>query len=113
VDPQSGTVLVELDADNRDGALKPGAYAQVHFPLASAGALTIPSSALVANGAGTSVAIVGANGRVVFRPVTVTRDNGAAVEIGAGLTGKERVIDTPPDSLRSGDAVHVQPAGRG
>lgn len=113
VDPQSGTVLVELDADNRDGALKPGAYAQVRFPLASTGALTIPSSALVANGAGTSVAIVGANGRVAFRPVTVTRDDGAAVEIGAGLTGTERVIDTPPDSLRSGDAVHIQPAGRG
>jgi hypothetical protein len=42
----------------------------------------------------------------------VTRDDGAVVEIGAGLTGTERVIDTPPDALRSGDTVHVQPAGR-
>jgi RND family efflux transporter MFP subunit len=112
VDPQSGTVLMELDAGNRDGALKPGAYAQVHFPLAATGAFTIPSSALVANGAGTSVATVGAKDRVAFRPVTVTRDDGAVVEIGAGLTGTERVIDTPPDALRNGDAVHVQSAGR-
>ena len=32
VDPQSGTVLVELQADNADRALKPGAYAQVELP---------------------------------------------------------------------------------
>ena len=48
VDPQSGTVLVELQAPNGDGALKPGAYAQVRFPITgTGGAVTLPASAVL------------------------------------------------------------------
>ena len=107
VDAVSGSVLVELQIDNRDGALKPGSYAQVRFPLAAAGPITLPASALIVREDGTSVAIVGPDGRVRIRPITIARDEGAAVEISDGLTGNERVIDTPPDAIANGDMVRV------
>ena len=47
VNDQSGTVLVQLQADNGAGALKPGDYAQVTFSLApQQGVTTVPASAL-------------------------------------------------------------------
>ena len=56
VDPQSGTMLVELQADNKDRALKPGAYAKVTFPPNGAsGAVTVPASALIFGPKGNAV----------------------------------------------------------
>ena len=108
VDPQSGSVLVELQADNAGHALKPGAYAQVNFRNAGGGAsLHLPGSAVMFGDKGSSVAIVGADNRVTIRPVTIGRDEGRTVEIRAGLTGRERVIDTPPDVIQTGDQVSI------
>ncbi|WP_419815424.1 efflux RND transporter periplasmic adaptor subunit [Glacieibacterium sp.] len=111
VDLQSGTVLVELQADNRDGALKPGAYAQVRFPaVATAGTVHLPASALIYRQDGPTVAIVGNDGRVTLKPITIGRDEGPTVEVIAGLTGSERIVDTPPDALENGDRVKASAA---
>ena len=111
IDPASGTVLVELQAPNRDHALKPGAYAQVTFPVAGGGAhVQVPASALVVNDKGTRIAVLGADGRAHFRDVTVGQDNGNTIEISNGLGAGDRVIDSPPDSLADGDQVRVAPA---
>jgi RND family efflux transporter MFP subunit len=108
VDPQSGTVLVELQADNSDRALKPGAYAQVSFPLAGAtSTLRLPGSAILLRGSGPTVVIVDKNGRARVQPVTIGRDQGKEVEIVAGLTGNEQVVETPPDAVESGDQLRV------
>ncbi len=37
IDPSSRTLLVEIDVDNRDGKLMPGAYAEVHMNVHDAG----------------------------------------------------------------------------
>ncbi|MGK6321412.1 efflux RND transporter periplasmic adaptor subunit [Sphingomonas sp. DT-204] len=106
IDPSSGTVLVELQAPNGDRALKPGAYAQASFPLRGAGnTLTLPPSALIIGERGTQVALLGPNGRAVLRTVTLGHDQGKVVEITAGLSANDRVIDNPPDSLQTGDPV--------
>lgn len=110
VDPASGSVLVQLEADNSDGALKPGAYAQINFPLATSSGITLPASAIITRESGTVVAIVDARNRVHLRPVTIARDEGAIVQIGAGLTGRERIVDTPPDAIGEGDQVRVEKA---
>jgi hypothetical protein len=57
---------------------------------------------------GTVVAIVDAQNRIHIRPVTIVRDEGAIVQIGAGLTGRERIVDTPPDAIAEGDQVRVE-----
>jgi len=115
VDGQSGTVLIELQADNAEGALKPGAYAQVSFPVAgSAGSMRVPASTLVFRDKIPMLAVVDARGIVTMKPVTIGRDEGSAVEI-TGLTGNERIVDSPPDAIGTGDRVKPQaakPAGK-
>jgi RND family efflux transporter MFP subunit len=108
VDPATGSVLIQLQADNLDGRLKPGGYAQVSFGLpAAVNAIRLPSSALIFNDDGTAVAIVGRDGRVGVKPVAILRDYGTTVEIASGLTRADRVIDNPPDALKPGDTVRV------
>lgn len=108
VDPTTGTVLVQLQADNAQGRLKPGDYAQVRFDLpATANAIRLPASALIFNDDGTAVAVVGPGNRVSVKPVTILRDYGTSVEIASGVTRQDRVIDNPPDALKAGDEVRV------
>jgi RND family efflux transporter MFP subunit len=116
VDAQSGAVLVELQAANPDGALKPGAYAQVSFTTENGAGnnVTLPGSAILYGNDGPTVALAEANGRVTVKHVTIARDEGSKVTV-SGISPTDRVIDTPPDSIRSGDRVKVQrtPAGKG
>ncbi|CAB3792435.1 efflux RND transporter periplasmic adaptor subunit [Pararobbsia alpina] len=108
VNAQSGTTLVQLLVDNSSGELLPGGFANIQFSLpVQANMVRIPASALVFDSRGLVVATLGANNRVQFKPVTINRDLGDAVEIGSGLTPDDRVIDTPPDGLLDGDAVQV------
>ncbi|WP_233835368.1 efflux RND transporter periplasmic adaptor subunit [Paraburkholderia sp. ZP32-5] len=108
VNSSSGTTLVQLLVDNANGKLLPGGYASLKFNLpVSANAIRIPASALVFDSRGTVVATLGANGQVLFKQVKISRDFGDSVEIGAGLSPTDRVIDTPPDGLADGDHVEV------
>ena len=109
VDPQSGTVLVELQADNGDRALKPGAYAQVSFPLSGAAStLRLPGSAILFRESGPTVVVVDRNGRARLQPVKIGRDQGKEVEVVAGLSGNEQVVDTPPDAIETGDQLRIE-----
>jgi RND family efflux transporter MFP subunit len=108
VNTQSGTLLLQLQIDNADGALKPGDYAQIRFALpAQTGVVQLPATALTFRTNGMAVAVVGQNGRAVIKPVQIGRDFGQSVEVAAGLSPSDRVIDNPPDSLETGDAVRV------
>jgi RND family efflux transporter MFP subunit len=113
VDTSSGTVLVELLADNGDRALKPGAYSQATFPIGGAGnAVELPASAMIIGKNGTQVAVLDAGGKVQLKTVTIGRDLGDRVQISAGLTPADQVIDNPPDSIQSGDKVQVARGGK-
>lgn len=108
VDAQSGSVLVELQASNPDEALKPGAYAQVTFSGAGGGkTLSVPGSAILYGSDGPSVAVVQGKDHVKVKPITIARDEGTKVAISAGITAQDRVIDSPPDAIRTGDRVRV------
>lgn len=108
VDAQSGAMLVELQADNADGALKPGAFAHVHFDIQGQSTdLRVPGSAILTTENGPSVVLVGKDGRVTVKPVTIARDEGKTVLISVGLRRSDKVVDSPPDSIRTGDQVRV------
>lgn len=108
VDLQSGTELIELQAANADGALKPGAYAQVRFPVTGmANAVTVPASAALYRSDGTLAAVVDAQGRVKLHPIRIGRDSGDKLEIVSGLTANDQVIDNPPDAIQNGDQVQI------
>ena len=114
VDPQTGAFQVELQADNADGALKPGGFAQVQINLpTTTSAVEIPASALLFRANGSEVATVGAPGRIELHPVRIGEDKGASVEILAGLAPGEQIVDNPPDSLSANELVRVGDPRRG
>jgi RND family efflux transporter MFP subunit len=104
----TGTVLAQFVIDNEDGALQAGAYADVKFPLpGSANGIRVPATALMFRDEGMQVATVDSTGHVKLKTVIIQRDLGTAVDVGSGITPKDRIIDNPADSLRDGDEVQV------
>jgi RND family efflux transporter MFP subunit len=111
VQTASRTVLVQLQADNPDGALLPGTFAQVSFKLPPAsGVLQLPATALIFQAHGLQVATVGAGGRVAVHDIQVGRDLGTAVEVLSGITATDQVILSPPDTITAGQIVRVETA---
>ena len=108
INESSRTLLVELHANNDDGLLQPGTYAEVHFNLPSdARMVRIPTSALVFRQDGMQVAVVGPGNHVELRPVKLGRNLGTDVEVLTGLATTDRVIESPADSLANGDVVQI------
>ena len=107
----TGTLLVQFAADNSDGVLQPGAYADVKFPLpAGANGIRVPATALIFRDAGMQVAKVDATSHVKLQTVTIARDLGASVDISSGVSPRDRIIDNPADALQDGDEVKVAEA---
>jgi len=107
IDPNSRTLLVEIDMDNPTGELMPGSYAEVHLKLPTAAtALRLPVNTLIFRSEGLRVAVV-KDDRVHLQPVTMGRDFGTSVEVLSGVTANDRVVVSPPDSLEEGQTVQV------
>jgi RND family efflux transporter MFP subunit len=107
-DPATRTLQTELQVDNADGQLLPGAYAEVHFGLTgAAGTARIPASALIFRGSGLFAATVGADSRVRLKAIEPGRDFGTAIEVLSGIAPGERIIVNPPDSLVDNQLVRV------
>ena len=53
------------------------------------------------------VAIVGLDNKIELKPVTLGRNLGTEVEVLMGLTQADRVVNSPADSLASGDIVRI------
>jgi RND family efflux transporter MFP subunit len=108
VEVASGTTRMLLVVENSSGALMTGAFANVRLELPNpASAIHVPASALIFDQTGLRVATVGPDDRVVLKQVTIGRDLGREVEIATGLAADDRVIDSPPDGIASGDQVKV------
>lgn len=112
VDPNTRTLLAEVDVENKTGELLPGSYTQVHLSVSRAApALIIPVSALILEPDGLHVATVDDNHHAHILKVTPGRDFGATVEILSGLAEGQPVIANPPDSLTEGEEVRVVTPG--
>jgi RND family efflux transporter MFP subunit len=111
IDTGTRTLLTEVDVDNASGELKPGAYAEVHLAIpAAARSLILPVNAFLFRSEGLRVGVVRAGGKVELVPVIVGKDYGTELEVVSGIDANDQVILNPPDSLTSGEVVHVAPA---
>jgi RND family efflux transporter MFP subunit len=109
IDPTARTLNVEVDVDNSKGELLPGAYAEVHLKLKEGvPTMTIPVSALLFRQEGLKVAVAKSNNTAQLETVSLGRDFGDYVEITTGLTGEERIIANPPDSIIDGERLNIQ-----
>jgi len=108
IDPATRTLNTEVDVPNKDGKLLPGSFGEVHFATGtSVPRITIPVNAMLFRAQGPEVAVVGKDGKVNLRPITIGRDFGATLEILGGLDVDDQVVINPSDSLEEGQKVHV------
>ena len=110
IDPATRTMQVEVTLSNKDGALMPGAYVRVEFPLKAAETLAIPGNTLLIRAEGNRVATVDAEGRVKLVPVQLGRNLGQVIEVLSGVGPDDRLIVNPADSLNDGDQVQIAAA---
>jgi RND family efflux transporter MFP subunit len=107
----SHSMQVELQADNAAGKFFGGSYCNVHFEMPTdANLVNIPSTALVSGNQHTQVATLDSNDKVVLKTVQLGRDLGDSVEVTAGLSPSDRIIDNPPETLAAGDTVRLAAA---
>jgi RND family efflux transporter MFP subunit len=108
INAASRTLRVEVDVDNADEKLLPGAYTFVHFTLpGSKSTVTIPANTLLFRSEGLRVGVV-RGGTAELVPIAIGRDYGDKVEVVSGLSGTDQVILNPSDSLMSGTKVQVK-----
>jgi RND family efflux transporter MFP subunit len=104
----SRTLLTELEVDNSRGEILAGSFAQVRFAETKvAPPLTLPANTLLFRSEGPQVGVVGADGVVQLRSVTLGRDFGQTIEMLGGVGPEDRIILNPADSLASGAVVRA------
>lgn len=107
-DVSTRTAVTVFAIDNKDGALWPGSYAQVHLTApVDRQALTIPSTTLVFQEKGTQVVIVTEDDRVKLKPIKVSRFMDKVIEVAEGISTNDRIVDNPSAALLEGDKVRI------
>jgi len=121
LDPNSRTLLVEVQVANADGKLLPGMYAEVHFRShRDAPPLLVPGDTLIAGANGLQVAVLndapehgkGAK-KIQLQPVQIGRDYGMETEVLSGLAGNELLVVNPGDEVKEGAFVKAEGGQRG
>ncbi|MBO0933379.1 efflux RND transporter periplasmic adaptor subunit [Fibrella aquatilis] len=106
----SRTLLTEVVIPNPGRAIPSGLFAQVSFSPRGqrGGAVLLPANALKVTAKGALAAVLAADMKVHFQPITLGRDYGNVIEVTTGLTGDERVITNPNDRLKEGMKVRLR-----
>jgi membrane fusion protein, multidrug efflux system len=108
IDPNTRTLLTEVDVPNPDGRLLPGSFGEVHFKVGNnVDKVTVPVNAMLFRAQGAQVAVVGPDNKIQLRPINIGRDFGTSLEILGGVSATDRVVVNPPDSLEDGQPVNV------
>lgn len=107
INPQARTLKVEVDLPNRDGALVPGMYVDVAFQLQNANLFQVPAAAMIFRASGPQVAVVEPDGHVRFRKVTIVRDEGNVIDLGSGVSARDKVALNISSQIADGDLVSI------
>jgi RND family efflux transporter MFP subunit len=105
LDAKTRTMPVELDVQNRDGALAPGMYPSVKWPVRrSRPALFVPKTSVVTTTERTFV-IRDQHGRAQWVDVREGRSQGDAVEVFGDLHAGDEVVRRATDEIREGASL--------
>lgn len=106
LDPNTRTLLTEIQVPNPDNALRPGMYLQVKFDFdRKLLPVLIPAAALVTRTGGPRIAVLDDQHRVQYRTVELGRDFGTEIAVIAGLNPGETIVVHPGDDLPEGTVV--------
>lgn len=105
VDAKTRTMPVELDVRNGDGALAPGMYPAVRWPVRRAGqALFVPKASVVTTTERTFV-IRNRDGKAEWVDVVKGPVDGDLMEVAGALRAGDRVVRRGTDEIRDGAAL--------
>ena len=108
IDPNTRTLLTEVDVSNKDGRLLPGSFGEVHFAVGSnVNKVTVPVNAMLFRAEGPRLAVVDGSHKIQLRPINIGRDYGTSLEILGGVSTEDSIVINPPDSLQEGQEVNV------
>ncbi|MGC4068841.1 MAG: efflux RND transporter periplasmic adaptor subunit [Polyangiaceae bacterium] len=107
VDVSSRAFTVKIDLPKELGPMRPGTFARVGFRVGTRARLVVPKTAVTSFGAVTRVFVMN-DARAQLRMITVGETHGAFTEVLSGLSPNERVITSPPSTLRDGALVEVR-----
>lgn len=86
----------------------------MHFnPRIDAEKVTVPVNAMLFRKEGPQVAVVGSDGKVQLRHISIGRDYGTTLEVVGGVGVNDRIIVNPADSIENGQKVNVAAAAKG
>jgi RND family efflux transporter MFP subunit len=105
LEPRTRTLAVELDVNNADGALAPGMFPQVTWPVVPPnGAVVVPATAVVTTTERTFVVRV-RQGRAEWVTVRRVASHGDQVEVTGALSMGDTVLRRGSDEIRDGSSV--------
>jgi RND family efflux transporter MFP subunit len=112
-DRSKATVKVRIAIATKDPRLVPDMGVRVAFlggerarPAAATPGVLVPAEAVRGEGAA-AIVFVYADGKVERRPVTLARATGATRIVVTGVREGERVVISPPESLKGGETVRL------
>ena len=108
------TLTVEVDIPNEAGALRSGLYAYVTLDIPRIHPdVVLPAETLIFDASGTHVAVVGDGDKVRMVKVDIRRDFGTSLEVEGGPKGGDKVILSPPATLKEGAKVKIEEEDEG
>jgi RND family efflux transporter MFP subunit len=113
LDPNTRTLLTEVQVPNPDDALRAGMYLQVKFALHRVTpSIRIPAAAIVVRNGPRKVAVLDAQHIVHYKDVQLGRDFGDEIEVLTGLNAGETAVVHPGDDIPEGTAVEPVPLSK-
>ena len=110
VDPSSDQITLRAELPNPKGTLLPGLYVRVRLEQAQLpSAILLPQQAVQRGGAGDTVMVVDADGKVAVRPVKVSQGQNRQWVVLEGLNGGEQVVVDGFQKIRPNAAVKPVP----
>jgi membrane fusion protein, multidrug efflux system len=111
IDPNTRTLLTEVDVPNKDQKLLPGSFGEVHFAIGSnVNKVTVPVNAMLFRAQGAQVAVIGSDNKVQLKPINIGKDYGATLEVLGGVSIQDQIVINPSDSLEDGQQVNLAAA---
>lgn len=107
LDPKTRTLYIEIDVDNGNNFLVPGAFAYVRLHLPMTSYPQLPVSALIMRGGKSYVAAVTDDGKVKLRGITVAATDGSNFTAANGVKEGDRVAINLPNEIGDGDPVQL------
>ena len=108
LNPDTRTLLVQVEFDNPKALYLPGMYSKITFVTKrTSRPLTIPSNTLVIRTEGTEVITVTPQHTIAVKHITISKDNGATIELADGLKGDELLVTNPTLNLTEGLKVSI------